>query len=155
MLNENELDKLDKDQVLIEWSNLKNKISSLKEEEMEFRKYIVKRAFPNAEEGTNKQDLGNGYKLKAVVKYNYKLEENNKVSDGLNKIASIGNQGKFIAERLVSWTPNFLITEYRTLQEEAESGSIEAKEILKVVTSFLTITDAAPSLEIVEPKAKK
>ncbi len=155
MLNENELNKLDKDQVLLQWDHLKNKISSLKEEEIELRKYIVKRAFPDAEEGTNKQELGNGYALKAVVKRNYKLDENKKVIEGLDKIASIGNQGKFIAERLVNWTPKFLLSEYRTLQEEADDGSVEAIEIIKIISSFLTIDEATPSLEIVEPKIKK
>jgi hypothetical protein len=116
---------------------------------------VVSRAFPNANEGTNTVELGNGYELKAGIKYNYKLDENPKVEAGLDAIEKIGNQGKFIADRLVSWTPNFQLTEYRKLQEEAKEGSKDAQEILKIASSFLTITDAAPTLEIKAPKAKK
>jgi hypothetical protein len=75
---------------------------------------------------------------------------------GLERIENLGNQGKFIAERLVSWHPSFLVTEYRQLQEDAEKeGSNFAKDALKIINEFLVITDAAPSLEIREPKKGK
>jgi hypothetical protein len=103
----------------------------------------------------NNLDLGNGYTLKAGIKYNYNLADNDTVEAGLNKISSIGNQGTFIADRLVSWKPNFLLSEYRVLQEEKDKGDKTAIEILNVVNSFLTISEAAPSLEIKAPKGKK
>jgi hypothetical protein len=148
-------DSMTRDEVLLEWERLKTLLATAKEQEMEYRKYVVSRAFPNANEGTNTVELGNGYELKAGIKYNYKLDENPKVEAGLDAIEKIGNQGKFIADRLVSWTPNFQLTEYRKLQEEAKEGSKDAQEILKIASSFLTITDAAPTLEIKAPKAKK
>lgn len=151
----NPLDALSQDQLLVKHEELKERLAQAKEAEMELRKYIVKRAFPNAHEGTNTLDLGNGYSLKAGVKFNYKLEDNDKVEAGLDRITKIGNQGGFIADRLVSWTPNFLLTEYRALQEQADGGSEEAKAILKEVNSFLIVSDAAPTLEIKAPKAKK
>lgn len=145
-------DNMSKDDILLAWDDIKNKITALKEQEMDLRKYIVKRAFPTAVEGTNKQELGNGYELKAVVKFNYKLEDNKKVEAGLDKISAMGNDGSFIAERLVSWTPNFLLTEYRELQRQADEGNPNAKEMIKIVSEFLIITDAAPTLEIKAPK---
>lgn len=151
----NPWDALSQDELLVKHQELKDAIEKAKADEMELRKYIVNRAFPNKHEGTNTLELGNGYQLKAGVKFNYKLADNDTVEAGLDKIASMGNRGAFIAERLVSWTPNFLLTEYRVLQEDAEKGSLEAKSILKEVNSFLTITDAAPSLDIKEPKGKK
>lgn len=145
-----------RDEVLMEWQRLQVELSKLKEAELEFRKYVVKRAFPNPTEGTNKIELGNGYELKAAIKYNYKLDsDNKKIEEALDRIAKIGNQGAFIVERLVSWSPHFLITEYREVCKEAEEGNESAKQILKEVNSILTITDAAPNVEIKEPKRKK
>jgi hypothetical protein len=138
------------------WEKTKQALADAKEKEMELRKYIVARAFPNPNEGMNTEELGNGYQLKAGVKFNYKLVGDNKqIQNALSRIGTVGNQGAFIAERLVSWTPNFLLTEYRVLQEEAENDSPYAKEILKIIGEVLEVTDAAPSLEIKAPKAKK
>jgi hypothetical protein len=145
-------DGLDQDQLLLLWQEKKEAITKAKNEEMELRKYIVGRAFPDAKEGTNTAELGNGYELKAVVKFNYKLADNDTVENGLDAIAAIGNEGSFIADRLVGWTPAFHLTEYRKLQEEAENGSGEARAILREVIKFLTIEDAAPTLNIKEPK---
>jgi hypothetical protein len=52
----------------------------------------------------------------------------------------------------VSWTPNFLLTEYRAL---SETDTQEAKDILRIVHEMLEITDAAPAVSIVEPKKAK
>jgi len=148
-------DSFGRDAVLMQWQKLQKDLAAAKEAEMEFRKYVVKRAFPNPTEGTNTQELGNGYQLKAGIKFNYKLKDNDTVKLGLAEIAKIGNDGSFIADRLVSWTPNFLLTEYRQLQEDCEKGDTKAIGIMKIINSFLEITEAAPSLEIKEPKAKK
>ncbi len=112
---------------------MQSELVTLKAQELSFRKYIVDRAFPQKHEGMNNLDLGNGYTLKAGVKFNYKLADNDTVEKCLDKITKIGNQGAFIADRLVSWTPNFLLTEYRNLQKDAEGGSKEAVEILKAI----------------------
>jgi hypothetical protein len=150
----NPWDALSQDNLLVMHLDIKTKLDKLKEEEMELRKYIVNRAFPEKKEGTNTQELGNGYQLKAGIKFNYNLADNETVEKTLDAIAKIGNEGSFIAERLVSWTPNFLLTEYRKLQEEAPI-SATAKAILDECNKMLIIKDAAPSLEIKEPKAKK
>ncbi len=143
------------DQCLMHWQNLKDVLNSAKEAELEFRKYVVSREFPKPEEGMNTKDLGNGYQLKAGIKYNYNLLDNDTVEKCLNKIENLGNEGKFIAERLVSWKPSFLLTEYRTLQDDAAKGSKFANDVLSVVSEMLEIKEAAPSLEIKEPKVKK
>ena len=151
----NPYDAMDQDALLMRWDALKKAVEAAKEQEMELRKYIVTRAFPNADEGTSNLDLGNGYKLKAVVRYTYNLADNDTVEAGLDAISKIGNDGKFIADRLVSWKPSFLKTEYTQLLDDKSKGSKIASDILDVVTTFLTIKDAAPTLDIVEPKVKK
>lgn len=147
-------DNLSRDEVLIAWQKCKDAVRTAQEAEMEMRKYIVSRQFPDAVEGTNTAELGNGYKLKAVVKYNYKLPDNDKVEEGLKKLEALGNEGAFIGERLISWTPKFLLSEFRTLQEDKEKGSKFASDALSIIYEFLVIEEAAPTLEIKEPKKK-
>lgn len=153
--NVNPWDAKNQDEVLMEWERRKRALENAKADEMDFRKYVVSRAFPQKHEGTNTIELGNDYKLKAVVKYNYNLDaSNDKIEDALDRIAKIGNRGIVVAERLIKWTPSFLLTEYRLLEEE-KNESNDAKEILKIIQEFLVITEAAPTLDIVEPKKAK
>ncbi len=140
----NSLDSMTQDELLVRWQCLKDQVETAKTAEMDMRKYIVSRAFPNKHEGTNTQELGNGYQLKAGIKYNYSLDpDNKKVEDALDRIAKIGNKGSFIADRLVSWKPSLCLSEYRELDNE---------EIKRELHKVLTITEAAPTLEIKEPK---
>lgn len=149
-------DAMSRDELLMAWQKMKDSLAALKEAELEMRRYIVKRAFPEANEGMNTVELGNGYELKAGVKFNYKLAENDKVEAGLEQLAKTGNDGSFIADRLVSWKPSFLLTEYRAIQEAAAEGNEMAKQRLLIISEFMTIDDgAAPTLEVKEPKAKK
>ncbi len=150
----NPLDVMNEDQLLMLHQQKKAAIEVMKAEEIELRKYIVNRAFPAKHEGMNTKELGNGYQLKAGVKFNYNLADNDTVESCLEKIASLGNGGSFIAERLVSWKPSFLLSEFRTLQEDKEKGSKFAEDILKIITEMLTITEALPTLEIKAPKNK-
>lgn len=147
---------VNQDGMLMLWKEWEHHLKEAKELEMQYRKICAAFLTPTKSEGTTRVELGNNYQAKVVNKYNYKLDnDNDKIWECLDRIGNVGNNGKFIAERLVSWTPNFLKTEYVTLQEEAEKGSDDAKSILKIVGDMLTITEAAPTLEIIEPKANK
>lgn len=146
---------LDRDGVLMLWQKAKDDLEKAKSFEMDIRKIAVKITVENPKEGMNTVELGNGFTAKAQIKYNYKLADNDTVEACLNNISKIGNEGSFIADRLVSWTPNFLLTEYRQLQEDAEKGNETAINILKEINNMLIITEAAPTLEIKPPKAKK
>lgn len=150
--NKNDFDAMSRDQLLVLWNNLKDTLETVKKNEMDLRRYIVAREFPNKKEGTNSIELGNNYELKATIKFNYKLNaSNDKIEDILNKISKVGNRGSIVAERLISWKPNFLLSEWRLLQDEKED-SMEAKKILELINEILIITDATPTLEILEPK---
>jgi hypothetical protein len=146
----------DQDGMLLLHKHAKEQLDYWKEKEMEYRKICANFLVPDKNEGMNNVELGNGFIAKVGIKFNYKLDNDNDVVwAGLTKIESLGNEGKFVAERLVSWTPNFLLTEYRQLQEDAEKDSPFAKDALKIINEFLVITDAAPTLAIQEPKQKK
>lgn len=145
-------DNLNRDQLLVMWQDAKDKLASIKEHEIELRKYIISRAFPEKREGMNTEELGNGYQLKASIKFNYNLiNDNDKIFDAQDRISKIGNKGAFIAERLFSWKASFLLKEYRELMDEKDESK-EAQEILKIISEVLVIEDAAPSLEIKGPK---
>lgn len=150
----NSLDALTQDQVLLKWQEAKNALAKAKDFELDLRKYVVSRAFPDRTEGMNTAELGNGYLLKAAIKFNYTLDSDNaKVEAALDAVAKVGNQGSFIADRLVNWKPTFLLTEYRELCKD--DATADQKQIRKIIESVLTITDAAPTLEIKSPKEKK
>lgn len=153
--NNNDLDKLDRDQVLMKWKEAKDWLQQAKDYEMDMRKYVVSRSFPEAKEGVNTLELGEGYKLKASVKFNYNLKDVETVKNVLYRISEIGNQGSFIANKLVKWEPTFLLTHFRELEEQAKNGLTEAQVMLKLCHEMLIINDAAPTVNIVEPKAKK
>ena len=136
-------DNMSRDELLLRWAELKTELEKAKTLEMELRKYIVKREFSSVIEGINNIELGNGYKLKATLKYNYVID-NNKIDSALDELAKINNEGSFIAERIVKWKADLVLKEYRELEPQYK----------KIIDEVLTIKDAAPTLEIVEPKVK-
>jgi len=148
-------DAMNEDQLLMKHIELKQAIETAKEQEMELRKYIVSRAFPDKHEGMNTKELGAGYQLKAAVKYNYNLADNDTVEATLEKLSGMGAAGSAIADRLVSWKPAFLLSEYRQLCEDKDKGSQFASTALSVIGEMLTISEGAPTLEVKAPKAKK
>lgn len=156
-------DSLTRDELLVSWQKAKDAVDAAKEYEMDLRKYISNREFPDAKEGTNNKELGNGYKLKTVKKLNYNLKAPvdykgstvDAVDDCIDNISKIlPNEGPFITERLFNWKVDLSISEYRKLQEESETFP-QKKKVLDEVNKVLEIKEAAPTLEIVEPKNKR
>jgi len=148
---------LDQDGMLLLWQRSKEMLDYWKALEMEYRKICASLLVPEdkKKEGVNTIDLGQNYKAKVNIKYNYTLSDNKTVESGLDKISSLGNEGKFLADRLVNWHPTFSLSEYRQLEEDAKDGSQFAKDVIKTISEFLIIKEASPTLEIVEPKKKK
>lgn len=97
-------------------------------------------------EGTENIDLGNDYKLKAVFKTSYTLNnKDNAVDKMLTKLENSGEEGKFIAERLVKYKPELSVTEYKNLSPKMK----------KIVDEVVSTKPATPTIEIVAPKAKR
>lgn len=128
------------------WDQIKKKLDALKTEEALYRTAVFELRIEAPTEGVNRVALANGYHLKADYKFNYNLK--NKAGEteaALERIAKIGNEGTFIADRLVRWKPELSITEYRLLSPEMK----------KEIDAVLTITPGLPALEIEAPKAQK
>lgn len=143
----------ERDRLLLSWEESKKALEVAKEKEMEQRKAVVAFAFdPNKESGTERIDLGNGYQAKAVKKVNYgfvKTEDGklNKaaIDKALSKIEKTGPAGELIAERLVKWTPDLSLTEYKLLPEKLKG----------IIDEVIVTSEGAPTLEIIAPKAPK
>ena len=143
----------ERDRLLLAWEESKKALEVAKEKEMEQRKTVVAFAFDlNKESGTERIELGNGYQAKAVKKVNYgfvKTEDGklNKaaIDKALSKIEKTGPAGELIAERLVKWTPDLSLTEYKQLPEKLKS----------IIDEVIVTSEGAPTLEIIAPKAPK
>ena len=144
----------ERDRLLLAWEESKKALEVAKEKEMEQRKAVVAFAFdPNKESGTERIELGNGYQAKAVKKVSYSFIKTeggklNKdaIDKALAKIEKVGGAaGELIAERLVKWTPDLSLTEYKQLDEKFK----------KIIDEVIVTSEGAPTLEIITPKAPK
>lgn len=143
----------ERDRLLLEWQKKKKALDEAKELEMDWRRQCVAFMFDQTKDkGTENIDLGNGYKAKCFKKINYGWlkdadDKINKdaIETALSEIEETGAAGELIAARLVKWTPDLSLTEYNQLP-------IEFKTIIDRV---IVTSDGAPTLEIIEPKAKK
>jgi len=150
------------DDVLQQWDAAKKALEVAKEAEMSLRKLAFSLGFGvNAEEGTNTLELGNGYQLKGVKKLNYKLvappDFKGTVIDAVghcvSRMSQISNEGSFIADRVFKYSVDLSKTEYNKLEVDATTDET-AKKLLAEVNKVLEIKEAAPTLEIKEPRVK-
>lgn len=140
-----------RDLILKAWEASKVTLELAKNTEMDLRKAAFGYCFPNPTEGTQRVDLGSGYALKAVHKVNIKITASNEDVDKAEDAATaIGNEGTFLFERIITWTPNFSKSEYKKL----ETGNATHVAVKKLIDGLIEETPGAPTLEIEAPKAK-
>ncbi|WLJ71063.1 hypothetical protein [Sphingomonas phage Kimi] len=147
----------ERDRLLLKWQESQKALAAAKETEMEDRKAAAAFVLDATEkkEGVNNHDLGHGYTAKVTRKVNYKLVGgNDKIIETEEAAEKVGNEGKFIIERLIKWTAELSVSEYKKLVADAKDGSVTATKVLEIVTPIVETTDGAPALEIKEPKAK-
>lgn len=147
-----EIRDMSKDALLLRQQQYAAELKRLQLVENLLRAEVVNRYFgKDIVEGVNNYDLGKGYTLKVTHSYNYSLSESEKPRNGglakatsfaLARIRNMGNEGAFIADRLVKWKPDLSLTEYRMLNDDFK----------KVIDEALTVSVAAPKVEISEPK---
>lgn len=135
--------------VLKQWEAAKNILDAAKVAEMDLRKIAMAYVFADAEVGTNRVSLGNGWAIKGVRKISYSLEKDTaKVGTIDDQIRALGNEGPVIAERILKRVYDFSESEYKKL-DVAMPTQLRAKQL---IDSILTTKDAAPTLEIEAPK---
>lgn len=136
-----------REQLLQEWIDADKAMRAAKDLEAAARKAVVESIGfdPEKKEGTERLPLANGWEIKAVKKQNYSLKNAAGETDlALDKMEKMGEEGKFLAERLVKWKPDLSIKEWKELPEKFKP----------LFATCLTISDGMPTLELIEPKVK-
>lgn len=132
-----------------EWLEAKKAAAHWAAEENRLRLAVIARNFgeEHKAEGTENVALDDkGYGLKAVFKLNYSLDnKGDAVDKALTKLEKSGDEGKFLADRLVKWKPELSLSEWRNLPEKYQ----------KLFDDVLTVKPGTPSLEFVVPKEEK
>ncbi|QEG09350.1 hypothetical protein PM395_gp56 [Xanthomonas phage Samson] len=143
----------ERDRLLVDWQAKKAALEVAKEAELEARKLAVMFMHDPAKSGTTENvELGGGYKatMKVPVRYGFVQNAEGKtdkarIEKALSKIEKTGQAGELIAERLVKWTPELSLTEYKQLPDNFR----------KIIDDVIVTSEGTPTLEIKEPKAKK
>lgn len=143
----------ERDRLLVDWQNKKAALEVAKEEEMAARKLAVMFMHDPSKSGTTENfELGGGYKatIKVPVRYGFVQNAEGKtdkarIEKALSKIEKDGEAGELIAERLIKWTPELSLTEYKQLPDKYR----------KIIDDVIVTSEGTPTLEIKEPKAKK
>lgn len=129
------------DEMLLEQQNAAKLAKSYTERDKELRAMIYGMAFKGLEDGkTHNQPLGNGYVLKGKRPINYKVDAD-KADAALDELSALGNEGSFVADRLVKWEPKLSVSEYGKLTEAQRA----------IIDKVVTTTPGLPTLEIKEP----
>lgn len=146
------------------WLGMKASATLAVDSERAMRTTVTATCFPVPTKGTQRIDLGNGYKLKLVYKLTHKLGNADATNEAGEKILirtqiqaledaiieKHGDIGEALLKRLIKWTPELSATEYDKLDK---SNNVEA-DIAATISELLTIAPATPSLEFEEPKEK-
>lgn len=138
-----------RDRLLQHWQEQQKFLALYKECEMSARKLFVDFATdPKVTKGTVNIDLGNGWKAKTVKKENISFIKDSEgkvdktfISQTLDKFCLVDG-GRLMAERLVKWTPEFSMSEYKLLPPNLKALADE----------MIEIKAGTPTLEIVAPK---
>lgn len=134
-----------RDELILAWKEKQAALIKAGLEEISFRNQLLALCFPGGKEGTENLDLGKGWVLKGVFKQNYSLDKDDeKVDKALTRLEKCGENGKFVAERVVKWKSELSVSEWRKLTPEQQA----------CLTEVLTIKPGQPSLELVPPKEK-
>jgi len=119
------------------WNEAKNELDRFKQQESMLRDELVKLLFSSKDEGTESIEVSNGWKLKAVKKLDYKLDNKD------NQIVAIcAMLDPDTAKRLFNWKPDLSVSTYKQLDATTQS----------LLNGCLTIKPAKASLELVPPK---
>lgn len=121
------------------WLKADEKARKAVETERELRSNLFNDLFPMPKEGMNKRFVS-GYEVSGTYKMNYNLGPAEVVETALEAIERIGDDGRFVADRLVMWQPRLMISEYRILNLKHKAA----------IDRVLMVTPALPTLKIVE-----
>lgn len=126
---------LSSDQKIMKWNETQAQMKKLVDLERRMRAEVIETCFADPKKGTNTLELGGGWKLKAILGTEDKLDVN------LYELISTKLSAETIAS-CVKFTPSLIAAGYKSLNEAEKTILNEA-----VVTK-----PKSPSLELVAPK---
>jgi hypothetical protein len=135
---------LNPDNLILSWQEAVKQLEAIKARELELRKAVFALVFPDATEGTNSHQLGQGWQLKAQVNYNYNLDKDAGKVEAVQVQLADKLHLATEAERIFDWKPKLSVREYRLLPPDAK----------RLVDSVLTISPGTPQLELCPPKGQ-
>lgn len=142
----------ERDRLLAKWEAEKLVLSAAKESEMQSRVAVGEFQFPTAmrKSGVNKAPLNNGFQIKLGHTVNHKIVASNQAVEDAEAIApTLGNEATFLFDRIITWEAKFSVGEYKKLDPLSE----EHAKVKQLVDTLIEVSNGAPSLEIVAPKA--
>lgn len=114
------------------WRYASHQLTNWKTQESELRQQLAEQLFPNAKEGTNTLEIGNGWKLKLVAKTNYKVTGDERAVQNVH-----------LQTNAIKMKPELSLAAYKLLSDAHKA----------IVDEVLTTSPGMPALELVEPKA--
>jgi len=136
----------ERDKAIMLWNAVKTQLTTLKEREALLRKQVVSMCFQSAKTGTNRVPLGQGYALKAVIKYNYKVTKNEAVTppDYSHIPDVLAKLPEHCRAEIIRWSPSLNEALYKKMTADEQ----------KIVNEVLLITDGSSTLDLEPPKQK-
>jgi plasmid stabilization system protein ParE len=131
--------------------------------ERDSRAKVSAMLFPTPKKGTQRYDIGSGFKVKLQHVVTYYLGDKDKEDNNGNKITiesqvqaveaviveKLDDVGAQMLKRLIRWKPELSGSEYEKLDVSNEAEAFAKAEIAKI----LTIKPGSPQLAFEEPKA--
>lgn len=158
------------------WLAAKPVLENAKTNEADLRAKVTATLFPTPKKGTQRYDIGRGYKVKLVHSMTPSLG-NKEAVDAEGKAVAIeaqvraledriidgaparpeveafegfGPVGEQILKRVIKWKPELSLTEYEKLDEAIPAE----KAVRDAIAEILTLKPASPQLTFEEPKEK-
>ena len=132
--------------------------------ERDWRGKVTSTLFPTPKKGTQRYDIGGGYKVKLVYNLTYTIGDKDKTDEAGEKVSirrqveeleeavnAMGEAHRIAFESVVSWVPQVSGSAY----EKLDKNDPIQLQVKLAIDEMLTIKPASPTLEFEEPKEGK
>ncbi len=146
------------------WLNAKVTAVNAVTNERDLRAKVTATLFPVPVKGTQRYDIGGGYKVKLVHGLTYTLGDKDAVDEEGIKVpirkqiedletvvAALGDAHRILFEQLITWEPKISGSLFEKLDKE---NPIHVT-VRDMISEHLTIKPGSPTLEFEEPKEAK
>jgi hypothetical protein len=143
------------------WLTSKTTYELAKTDEKDWRAKVTKTLFPTPKKGTQRYELGGGYKVKLIHGLTYSIGDKDKVDEAGQKVpvrtqveeleervAAMGDAHRVLFEGVVSWVPTVSGSAYEKLNAQDPVHLA----VRNAIDEMLTISPTSPQLAFEPPK---